>query len=225
MVVEINRLPKIDLPMFHLVEIKISVFLRVSDPSSVHEKEQATSEQPAMHFTPYSRRKQKHLIFEAIRRHVSDPGKYLVEITYKAGDELPTNPVPDAYDFGPTALEFLKHPGEVEHQVAGLEFHFDLESSPAKRLQIVFPIIADPSVMYPIRPANMPVDRVMGITAYKSAGRDGEFEYNLSLSVAEDRIQLLLVIPLEEPNLSGSVPNDVIERAPKILHQIGVIAK
>jgi hypothetical protein len=220
-----DSFPKLDLPKYHLSEIRISVFLQKGEPIEVHDKTDATPEVPLQHFAPYSRRRQKHLLFEVARRHTDDPGKYLLEVIYQVGPELPTNPVPKQFNFGPAAMKFLSMASEVEQQVAGLEYRFDINSSYVKRLLIAFPVIADPTTMYPMLPARMPVDGVTSIGGYKNTDSGVDLAYNFHLSLSEVGAQLRIGFPFNTIDSLESMVPGIIDKGEGILRHLGVLSR
>lgn len=214
---------RIDLVEHYIVEMTTSVYVR-ADLEALNALWANDSESGMVlrRYTPYSRRKQPLAIFEGVFRHQEDLDRFLIEIVYRQDPK--SRPSGTRKIESEIALsQFVSSVIEIEASSVAIEFGIPPGNKMARRLPFVFPILQDASTMYPVKPAQIPVDEISGLMGLKHSSDDGVPEYTIAVSKMSDEVQIILGFALKDLDLEEDLGTTSLIRSTEKLRRIGLL--
>ena len=214
---------RIDLVEHYVVEMTTSVYVRADlEALNAIWVNDSDSGMVLRRYTPYSRRKQPLAIFEGVFRHQEELDRFLVEIVYRQDPKSRPSSVRKIVD-GITLGQFLSSVIEIEASSVAIEFGIPPENKMARRLPFVFPILQDASTMYPVRPAQLPVDEISGLMGLKHSSDDDVPEYTIAVSKMSDEVQIILGFALKDLDLEEDLGATSLIQSNEQLRRIGLL--
>ncbi len=165
--------------------------------------------------TFYSRRKQKHRLFEAITHESTYPSTY----SYVAAYSLTEN---NSDRIGPMEprVKVQDYLNGISDVSADGSFVFDQDTPLGRRFARTFPFFADASELYPLPPKDPPLTSIWEIRGTKVDPENG-FEYFLAVENTSGPFEVQVGILLAQEISPNRWIDEALERTVSIVGQLG----